>query len=72
MQCVSVGKISGLNLMDKVKWVSMINYWAVGIPLSYFLMFKKDMALEGLWYGPTVACLLNYVSYEIAIRRFDW
>jgi hypothetical protein len=58
--------------MDKVKWVTMFDYWVLGIPLSYYLMFSKNMALEGLWWGPTLACALNYLFYEIAIRSSDW
>ena len=40
MQGVSAGNISGLGLMDKVKYVTIINYWVLGIPLSYYAMFK--------------------------------
>ena len=25
-----------------------------------------------MWYGPTIACLLNFVYYEIIIHRTDW
>jgi MATE family multidrug resistance protein len=63
MQGVSNGLISGLGLMSDVKWVTTVAYWVVGIPVSYFLMFEKNMDLEGLWYGPTLACLINYLYY---------
>ena len=72
MQGVAAGNISGLGLMSKVKWVTTIDYWVVGIPLSCLLMFKYDMALTGLWYGPTAACALNYIFYELKIRNSDW
>ena len=58
--------------MKQAKYVTLVSYWVVGIPLSYVLMFKADMSCEGLWYGPTAACLLNYVFYEYYIRRADW
>ena len=35
-------------------------------------MFRFDMALEGLWYGPSVACLMNYLFYEYEIKKQDW
>jgi len=72
MQGVSAGNIAGLGLMSKVKWVTVFDYWVLGIPLSYYLMMKKDMGIEGLWYGPTLACLMNYIFYEITIKSADW
>ena len=72
MQGVSAGNISGLNLMAKVKWVTTINYWVIGIPVALYLMFKLDMGIEGLWYGPTLACAFNYFIYEYVIKSADW
>ena len=72
MQVVSAGNISGLGLLSRVKYVTMFNYWVIGIPISCLMMFKYDLALEGLWYGPTIACLLNYLMYEFVIHSSDW
>lgn len=67
MQGVSNGLINGLGLMSQVKWTATISYWVLGIPVSYYLMFTKDMKLEGLWFGPTLACFLNYAFYEVKV-----
>lgn len=72
MQGVSNGNISGLGLLKQVKWVSTFSYWIVGLPLSAFLMFERDMKLEGLWYGPTIAVFMNYFWYEIQIYSVNW
>ena len=72
LQGVSNGNISGLGLVSEVKWVTTINYWIVGIPLSSYMMFGLKMSLEGLWYGPTAACFLNYVMYEYKIHSSNW
>lgn len=72
MQGVSSGLISGLGVVGQVKWVSTIGYWVIGIPVSCFLMFYKDMKLEGLWWGPSIACLLNYTCYEIKVQSLNW
>jgi len=55
--------------MAEVKYVTMIDYWVVGIPLSSYAMFKLHLSCEGLWFGPTIACALNYMFYEICIRK---
>ena len=72
MQGVANGLISGLRLVSKVKHVTMIDYWLVGIPLSCFLMFYMNYRLAGLWWGPTAACILNYCFYTYYIKTADW
>ena len=39
MQAVANSNIQGLGLVKKVTWVTMFDYWALGIPLSLFTMF---------------------------------
>ena len=72
MQGVINGIISGLGIVKRVKYATMISYWVYGIPLSYYCMYKLDMDAEGLWFGPTLAVLLNYMVYEHAISKADW
>jgi MATE family multidrug resistance protein len=72
MQGVNAGNISGLGIIDRVKFVTIVNYWVIGIPISFYLAFRLHMALEGLWYGPTMAVFLNYCIYEYEIRQADW
>ena len=72
MQGVASGQISGLNMMGKVKWVTGFNYWVLGIPISCVLMFHYNLGIAGLWVGPTIACLMNYILYEYHILGTDW
>ena len=63
VQGVSAGNIAGLGLMKKVTWVTAFDYWVVGIPLSLFAMFRLNLGLQGLWFGPTAAVFLNMFIY---------
>lgn len=72
MQSNGSGNINALGKVSEVKWTSTINYWIIGIPLSCLLMFKFDMKLEGLWYGPTVAVFLNWAFYQYKLSTIDW
>jgi MATE family multidrug resistance protein len=67
MQGVINGIVTGLGIIKKVRFTAMITYWLFGIPLSYYCMFKLEMGIEGLWFGPSLAVLLNYCVYEFAI-----
>lgn len=50
----------------------MIDYWAIGIPVSLITMFKFELGLAGLWMGPTVACALNWAIYYHYTSGVDW
>jgi Na+-driven multidrug efflux pump len=58
--------------MNKVKWVTAFDYWVLGIPISLYMMFRANLHIEGLWYGPTVAVLMNYIWYTYVIHFTDW
>jgi len=58
--------------MQKAKWITVFNYWVLGIPISLLMMFKLQMGIEGLWYGPTLAVLLNYVAYTWIVESANW
>lgn len=58
-----MGNISGLGIVSKIRWVTSLDYWVFGIPLSCYAMFKLNLGIEGLWFGPTLAVFLNYIVY---------
>lgn len=72
MQAVSSGCIAGLALTPKVRWVSAVGYWVLGLPLSCVLLFYAEMGIQGLWFGPSLAVAHNFFRYEWAIRSADW
>ncbi len=43
-------------------------YWVIGMPLSYWLAFRTDLALSGLWIGRAVAALTTALIMAIAWR----
>ena len=67
IQSIASSIISGMDLIHKVKYVTMISYWVFGIPLSIFAMFKLDLGLFGLWFGPTLATAINFGVYEFYV-----
>jgi len=72
MQAVTNSNIQGLQLVSKVTWVTLFDYWVIGIPISIYTMFYLKWGLGGLWMGPTVACAMNYIIYNHYISRADW
>jgi MATE family multidrug resistance protein len=72
MQAVTLGLVNGLGIIRDVRWVTFISYWLIGIPLAYYLIFYKQMGLLGLWCGPTIANIINFVAYDYTVRTKNW
>ena len=71
MQGVANGAISGLGIVKQVRWVTIVSYWVLGIPLSMYSMFEANLGIQGLWYGPTLAVFINYLLYSKVIVETD-
>lgn len=64
IQGVANGAIMGLGTVARVKWVTVVDYWVIGIPISLYFMFNSEFGIKGLWIGPTVAVVLNFIFYS--------
>ena len=49
--------LTGLGDTRTPMIVNALWYWALGMPLSYWLTFHAGMAVEGLWIGRAVAAI---------------
>lgn len=74
IQVVGLGVLRGVKDVKIPTIITLISYWAIGLPLSYFFGFKMDLGVQGVWYGLslglTVAAVFlfwrfNYVSKRI-------
>lgn len=72
MQSIGTGTLNALKMVGQIKWTATINYWFLGIPLACLLMFKYEMNLEGLWWGPTLAVFNNCVYYGWKLTTVGW
>lgn len=48
-QIVSSGALRGLGETKIPMYTTMAGYWALGLPLGYFLCFKQHMGAVGMW-----------------------
>lgn len=72
MQIVSASAIGGLGMVKRIRYTTLVSYWVFGLPLALAAGVYGGAKLQGLWYGPTLACLLNYIFYEYIIRSTNW
>lgn len=50
-QAVGLGILRGITDMKVPTLITLTAYWLMGLPSGYFLAFKLDMGIYGVWYG---------------------
>jgi MATE family multidrug resistance protein len=51
LQVVGLGALRGLEDVKVPSLVALLSYWAVALPLGYWLGFKFQMGAVGIWIG---------------------
>ncbi len=54
-QTVALGILRGMTDMKIPTLITLVAYWLMGLPSGYFLAFKLDMKIYGVWYGLLIA-----------------
>jgi multidrug resistance protein, MATE family len=77
-QVVGLGALRGVKDVKLPTFITLIAYWVIGLPCSYFFAFKLHLGVNGVWYGLslglTIAAIalffrFNYVSKKIGINK---
>ncbi len=72
-QCVSAGLLRGLQDVVFPTFVTFATYWVMWIPLAYYLGFKCNMGVDGIWWGDVialaVAAVALYGRYVYLLKR---
>ena len=50
-QAVGLGILRGITDMKIPTLITLAAYWLIGLPSGYFMAFKLDMGIYGVWYG---------------------
>ncbi|MCD4678014.1 MAG: MATE family efflux transporter, partial [Desulfobacula sp.] len=50
-QAVGLGILRGMTDMKIPTLITLAAYWLMGLPSGYFMAFKLDMGIYGVWYG---------------------
>ena len=53
-QVMALGLLRGVQDTAGPLWITVISYWVIGIPASYFLAFQAGLGGAGLWLGLTI------------------
>ena len=74
IQVVGLGALRGLKDVKVPTIITLIAYWGIGLPMSYFLGIRSNIGVQGVWYGLSLGLAFtavflflrfNYVSKRI-------
>ncbi len=69
IQVVGLGALRGLEDVKVPSVVALLAYWAVALPLGYFLGFKLHLGAPGVWLGLLVGLSIVAVVLLLRFRR---
>ncbi len=72
-QVAGLGVLRGMEDVKFPTWITLFAYWALGLPLGYFLAFEMGLAERGIWYGlltglSITAVILFYRFHQLSKR----
>jgi multidrug resistance protein, MATE family len=74
VQVVGLGALRGVKDVTLPTIITLVAYWGIGLPMSYYLGFKMELGVQGVWYGLSIGlfiaamCLFlrfNHISRKI-------
>lgn len=69
LQAVATGALRGAGDTTTPMVCHLVYYWAIGLPLGWYLCFRRNFGAAGLWTGLCVALILIGVTLLFAWRR---
>ncbi len=69
IQVVSIGVLRGLADTRTPVAVNLLGFWLVGVPLSWWLGFRRDAGPEGLWWGLVAGLLVVAIALLVRARQ---
>ncbi len=63
LQVVAAGVLRAIGRTTPTAIANLLGYYALGLPLGYYLAFSRGMGLAGIWWG--VACGLAAVAISL-------
>jgi len=74
IQVVGLGALRGMSDVRIPTIITLVAYWVLAIPISYFFGFELDMGPEGIWYGLlvglSIAAVFLFLRFRMLALRF--
>lgn len=61
-QILSAGILRGVNDVTIPAWIAFFAYWVVSLPIGWWLAFRLEMGVTGMWWGITVGLFVTALA----------
>ena len=69
---VQTGLVRSLKRPTPAAIVTLVSYYAIGLPMSLYFGFKGGMGISGLWLGMCIAEVILDIGVASIILSTDW
>ncbi len=69
VQCVGLGVLRGLSDVKIPTFLALTAYWAVALPLAYYLGFVVKLGVYGIWFGLSAGLIFAAVALFARFRH---
>ena len=80
IQVVALGALRGMQDVKIPMFITLIAYWVIGFPVSYYLSMYSDYGSSGIWIGllagltapaAMLSIRFNYLSKKLIFQKGD-
>lgn len=73
LNAVTAGILRGQGMQHVGSVTGLFSYYVIGLPLAYFLTFKLQLGLEGLWIGTGLGLMcISFVQVLYSLGFANW
>lgn len=69
LQIVSMGGLRGMNDVNVPAWLAVFAYWVVALPVGWWLAFRLEWGVSGMWWGITIGLSLTALLLGVRLWR---
>lgn len=69
---ISDGVLNGQGRQHVGAWFNLAAYYVVSLPLGFFLCFRLNWGLQGIWVALMVSLLVVAVATVVVVLRSNW
>ncbi|MGZ3866495.1 MAG: MATE family efflux transporter [Bacteroidia bacterium] len=68
VQVTALGILRGLSDVKLPTFIAMLAYWGIALPVAYYLGFRQNTGVYGIWFGLTSGLMFSALALSARIK----
>lgn len=68
VQVTALGILRGLSDVKLPTFIAMLAYWGIALPVAYYLGFRQNTGVYGIWFGLTSGLMFSAIALSARIK----